>query len=108
MRSFHVAGKSREAFSIGGAEHFGLPAAFPGLREVNVYLGWFGPLSRPFQAGSFVGSFVKRVPLAAPTMRMVGERVASLVPGPGAGSTSGGRSWIVAEAFDAAGACSPR
>jgi dihydroorotase len=24
---------------------------FPGLREVNVYLGWFGPLARPAQIG---------------------------------------------------------
>ena len=28
--------------SVGGAEHFTLPAAYPRLREVNVYLGWFG------------------------------------------------------------------
>ncbi len=103
VRSFHVAGRSREAFSIGGAEHFGLPAAFPGLREVNVYLGWFGPLSRPFQAGSLVGSLVKRVPLASPAMRVVGERIAGLVPGPDAGSTPGGRSWVVAEAFGPSG-----
>src|SRR4051794_2347550 len=48
VRSFLVDGRSREAFSIGGAEHYGLPAAFSSLREVNVYLGWFGPLSRPF------------------------------------------------------------
>ena len=51
VRSFTVAGKPREAISVGGAEHFGLPAAYPGLREVNVYLGWFGPLARPLQAG---------------------------------------------------------
>src|SRR3954470_9620774 len=104
VRSFAVDDRSREAFSIGGAEHYGLPAAFSSLREVNVYLGWFGPLSRPFQAGSFVGSFVKRVPLATTTMRLVGERVASVVPGPAAGSTSGGRIQVVAEAFSASGA----
>ena len=39
VRSFTVAGKSREAISVGGAEHFALPASYPGLREVNVYLG---------------------------------------------------------------------
>ena len=44
-------------------EHFGLPASYPGLREVNVYLGWFGPLARPIQAGSFVGDVVRKVPL---------------------------------------------
>jgi len=103
VRSFAVDGKSREAFSIGGAEHYGLPAAFSALREVNVYLGWFGPLSRPFQAGSFAGTFVKRVPLATASMRFVGRRVASLLPGPSAGSTSDGRIWVVAEAMSASG-----
>src|SRR4051812_16926706 len=38
VRSFSVAGRPREAVSIGGAEHYTLPAAFAGLREVNVYL----------------------------------------------------------------------
>src|SRR3954463_10686825 len=103
VRSFMVAGRRREAVSIGGAEHYGLPAAFPGLREVNVYLGWFGPLARPFQAGSFVGSFVKRVPLATASMRFVGERVASVLPGPSPGATSDGSIWVVAEALSAAG-----
>src|SRR3954453_16085163 len=70
VRSFMVAGRRREAISIGGAEHYGLPAAFPRLREVNVYLGWLGPLARPFQAGSFAGSFVRRVPGATAGMRL--------------------------------------
>ena len=47
------AGKDRARRSrVGGAEHFTLPASYPALREVNVYLGWFGPLSRPMQAAS--------------------------------------------------------
>src|SRR3954468_6027200 len=79
VRSFMVAGRRREAISIGGAEHYGLPAAFPGLREVNVYLGWFGPLARPFQAGSFAGSFVRRVPGATAGMRFFGERALGLL-----------------------------
>jgi hypothetical protein len=103
VRSFVVAGKQREAISVGGAEHFGLPASYPGLREVNVYLGWFGLLARPLQAGSFVGEFVRRIPLAQPAMRMTGERVLGLVSGPAAGTTPGGRSWIAAEAYDGAG-----
>ena len=80
VRSFTVAGKSREAISVGGAEHFGLPAAYPRLREVNVYLGWFGPLARPLQAGSLVGAFVRKVPLTTTAMQFAGERVAR--PGP--------------------------
>jgi short subunit dehydrogenase-like uncharacterized protein len=103
VRSFNVAGRRRDAVSIGGAEHFSLPAAYPRLREVNVYLGWFGPLARPFQAGSLVGEVVQRLPLARTTMRMAGERAVSLLPGPEAGTTPGGRSWIAAEAYSAAG-----
>lgn len=103
VRSFRAHGKDREAISIGGAEHYGLPAAYPSLREVNVYLGGLGPLSRALQAGSLVGTVVQRVPLARPTMRFWGERAASLVGGPEAGTTPGMASWIVAEALDAAG-----
>src|SRR3954470_12365062 len=103
VRSFMVAGRAREGVSIGGAEHYGLPAAFPRLREVNVYLGWFGPLARPFQAGSFVGTFVRRVPGATAGMRFFGERALGLLEGPSAGTTPGTRSWIAAEAYDAFG-----
>jgi short subunit dehydrogenase-like uncharacterized protein len=103
VRSFRVAGKPRDAISVGGAEHFGLPAAYPKLREVNVYLGWFGPLARPLQAGSFVGQFVRRVPLSTAAMRFAGERALGVLNGPEAGTTPGGRSWIAAEAYDASG-----
>jgi short subunit dehydrogenase-like uncharacterized protein len=103
VRSFSVNGRPQAAISVGGAEHSALPAAYPALREVNVYLGWFGPLARPLQAGSLVGSFVTRLPGARPVMRAVGERVAGLVPDPEPGTTPGGRSWIAAEAYSAAG-----
>jgi short subunit dehydrogenase-like uncharacterized protein len=103
VRSFTVAGRRREAISVGGSEHYALPAVYPGLREVNVYLGWFGPLARPLQAGSLVGGIVQRVPGVRGTLRVVGERLARLVPDPEPGTTPGGSSWIAAEAFDAAG-----
>jgi short subunit dehydrogenase-like uncharacterized protein len=99
VRSFTVAGRRREAISVGGAEHYGLPAAYPGLREVNVYLGWFGPLARPLQAGALIGSYVTRLPLARATMRFWGERAAGLLSGPEPGTTPGGSSWISAEAY---------
>ena len=103
VRSFAVAGAPRPGISVGGAEHFTLPAAYPRLREVNVYLGWFGPLARPLQLGSQVGEYVTRVPGARTVMQAVGERVAGLVPDPEPGTTPGGRSWIAAEAYSAAG-----
>jgi saccharopine dehydrogenase-like protein len=99
VRSFTVAGRRREAISVGGAEHYGLPAAYPELREVNVYLGWFGPLARPLQAGALIGEYVTRLPLARATMRFWGERAAGLLSGPEPGTTPGGSSWIAAEAY---------
>ena len=46
----------------GSSEHFALPRFHPGLREVNAYLGWFGPVSRPMQASSLVGSLAFKLP----------------------------------------------
>ena len=48
--TFEVRGRRRPAVSVGSSEHFTLPRLAPGLREVDSYLGWFGPASRPLQA----------------------------------------------------------
>src|SRR4051794_28077676 len=45
VRSFAIGGRSRKGLSAGSTEHYALPASFPGLRDVDVYLGWFGPAS---------------------------------------------------------------
>lgn len=50
-RRFHVDGSPRPALSVGGAEHFGLPAVFGNLEEVNVYVGWFGGATPWLRAG---------------------------------------------------------
>jgi short subunit dehydrogenase-like uncharacterized protein len=100
VRSFAVRGKDRPAISVGGAEHFGLPAFNPRLREVNVYLGWFGPLARPVQAASLAGSLALRVPGARALTRAAAERLADVGGGPEPGS---GVTWVVGEAFDAGG-----
>jgi short subunit dehydrogenase-like uncharacterized protein len=100
VRSFTVRGKAREAISLGGAEHFTLPASYPRLREVNTYLGWFGALARPLQVTSLAGSLALRVPGARALARAVGERMASFGGEPESGS---GVSHVVAEAFDGGG-----
>ena len=71
-----------------------LPAAYPRLREVNVYLGWFGPLARPMQAGALVGSVATRLPGVREALRVAGERLVALAEGPEAGTTPGGESRI--------------
>jgi short subunit dehydrogenase-like uncharacterized protein len=102
VRSFNAKGSEREAVAVGGAEHFTLPAAYPLLREVNVYLGWTGRLSRPLQAASLAGSVAMRVPGVRALLRAAGERAVELAAGSGA-PARGGLSWIAAEAFDGAG-----
>jgi len=104
VRSFTVDGSARQAVSVGGAEHFGLPAAFPRLREVNVYLGWAGALARPLQAGTLVGSVATKLPGVRGVLEFAGSRLAELGgAGPEPGTTPGGMSWVAAEAYDGAG-----
>ncbi len=79
VRSFGAAGR---AFSAGGAEHFTLPLAYPGLREVNTYIG-AGPLTRGVQLVSVATSLAQRVPFSRPVMQAAAERaVAALPPRP--------------------------
>jgi short subunit dehydrogenase-like uncharacterized protein len=102
VRSFHAKGKQRDAISIGGAEHLTLPEAYPGLLEVNVYLGWFGALARPLQAGSLAGSVAMRLPGVRGALKFAGDRLVEV--GGGADEPGSGISWIVGEAYDATGA----
>ena len=103
VRDFKVRGKLRPAVSIGGAEHFGLPAAYPRLAEVNVYLGWLGPLARVAQAASLGGSVVGKIPGVAALARVGGEQLMAMGTGPAAGTTPGGLSWVAASTYDAGG-----
>ena len=103
VRSFPVKGKERSAISVGGAEHFTLPAIHPTLLEVNTYLGWFGPLAKPMQAGTLAGTVALRLPGVRTLLQSAGERLVSLAGAPEAGTTPDSLSWIVAIAYDAAG-----
>jgi short subunit dehydrogenase-like uncharacterized protein len=100
VRSFQVGSKEREAVSVGSSEHFTLPRVAPQLREVNVYLGWFGPFSRPMQVFSLGAS----LPGASRLLQMAGERfVKGSTGGPDADARAEVGSHIVAIAYDGAG-----
>jgi short subunit dehydrogenase-like uncharacterized protein len=103
VRSFPVKGRKRGAISVGGAEHFTLPAAYPRLREVNVYFGAPGPLARPAQAATLAGSFALRIPGMRPAVQFAGDRLAGLLRAPEPGTTPDGLTWVVAEVYDDAG-----
>jgi short subunit dehydrogenase-like uncharacterized protein len=101
VRSFKVRGKDRSGISVGSSEHFTLPRIAPQLREVNAYLGWLGPLSRPMQAMSLGTS----LPGASSVIRALGARfVKGSSGGPDAQERSRGGSHVVAIAYDSAGA----
>ncbi len=52
VRTFDARGKRLKGVSMGSSEHFALPRIHSSLREVDAYLGWFGPASRAMQAVS--------------------------------------------------------
>jgi short subunit dehydrogenase-like uncharacterized protein len=100
VRGFQVGSKQREAVSVGSSEHFTLPRIAPQLREVNAYLGWFGPLTRPMQ----VLSMGAGLPGASRLLKLAGERfVKGSSGGPDAEARKRSGSHIVAIAYDGAG-----
>jgi short subunit dehydrogenase-like uncharacterized protein len=100
VRSFQVGSKRRDGVSVGSSEHFALPRIAPQVREVNVYLGWFGPLARPMQVLS-VGA---GLPGASQVLKLAAERfVKGSSGGPDADERAKSGSHIVAIAYDGAG-----
>jgi short subunit dehydrogenase-like uncharacterized protein len=103
-RSFEVDGRARKGISAGSSEHFGLPPVFPGLREVDVYLGWFGGASDALRVASAGVSLLTAVP---GVREVLGAAIARAVPGSTGGPDADARaqtgSLIVAEAADASG-----
>jgi short subunit dehydrogenase-like uncharacterized protein len=100
VRSFQVGPKKRDGVSVGSSEHFALPKTAPQLREVNAYLGWFGPLSRPMQ----VMSMGTALPGASTLLKAVGNRfVKGSTGGPDAEARSKSGSHILAIAYDSGG-----
>ena len=89
---------------MGSSEHFALPRVAPRLREVNAYLGWFGPASRAMQVMSAGTSVAMKVPGVDKLWSAAGERfVQGSTGGPDAEARSKSGSHIVAIAYDAAG-----
>jgi short subunit dehydrogenase-like uncharacterized protein len=104
VRSFPIGGRDWLGVSYGGSEHYALPRIAPGLREVEVYLGWFGRRSRAVQAGSAVGAPLARVPGARALARaLTGPLTSRTGQGPDESARRRGGSLVVAVAADAGG-----
>ena len=62
VRSYEVRGRKQQAVSASSSEHFAIPAQFPNVRDVEPFLGWFGPASRPLQLSSYAITGLTRLP----------------------------------------------
>jgi short subunit dehydrogenase-like uncharacterized protein len=102
-RRFDVEGRPRDALSIGGSEHIALPRQFARLRDVNVYLGWLGPLSRALRTASPVVVLALRRPSVRRAAQRLVQAAADSRGGPSAEHLAEIRSHTVAVAYDPAG-----
>jgi short subunit dehydrogenase-like uncharacterized protein len=94
----------RAAISIGATEQFTLPRLHPGLREVGVWLGWFGQASRLLQGVSAGTALATRLPgVRGAIGASVDRLVRGSTGGPDPATRARARSQIVAVAADAAG-----
>jgi short subunit dehydrogenase-like uncharacterized protein len=104
VRSFKVGSKDLSGVSVGSSEHFTLPPLASRLREVNTYLGWFGPASRAMQGMSACTSIAMKVPGVEGLWNSASERfVQGSTGGPDAEARAKSGSHMVAIAYDAAG-----
>jgi short subunit dehydrogenase-like uncharacterized protein len=104
LRAFPMDGRDWLGVSYGGSEHYTLPRLAPGLRDVEVYLGWFGRRSRVVQVASAAGAPLARLPGASALARAVAGRLTGRTGrGPDETARRAGGSLIVALASDAGG-----
>ena len=104
VRAFPIGGRDWLAATYGGSEHLALPRIAPGLRDVEVYLGWFGRRSRALQVLSAVGTPLARVPgVRALARAATGPLAGRTGQGPDESARRGAGSLIVASAADANG-----
>lgn len=100
VAGFEVRGRRRDAVSVGSSEHFTLPPLSPGLTDVEVYLGWFGKLSRPMQIGSIGLAAIGRVPPLKGGLTALARRfVTGSSGGPSEAERAGGGSYVLARAY---------
>ena len=94
----------RQAISIGATEQFALPRVHPGLRDIGVWLGWFGPASRPVQALSAATALATQVPgVRGAISAAAGCFVPGSTGGPDAATRARAHARIVAIASDGGG-----
>jgi hypothetical protein len=109
FRTFRVGGKDRPAITVGATEQFALPrfaatGVAPSLRDVDAYLGWFGPASRAVHLSSRITPLIARTPPLAKALLGLGGLVTSRASDePDAAGLAATTSYFTGEARDASG-----
>jgi len=97
-------GRWKTAVSVGTSEHFALPRLAPSVRDVEVYLGWFGPASKPLQVLSGVSAAALAVPGVRAGVKAASARfVKGSTGGPDAAARARSGSLVFATAYDSVG-----
>lgn len=105
VATFDVGDRRLDAMPVGGSEHFTLPRLEPRVRDVGVYLGWAGRLTRVAHAAGAATSLATRVPgagslITAGLGRLVGSATGV---GPTAQERAGSVSIAVGRTVDGVG-----
>ncbi len=104
VETFEVGDRSMTGISIPGSEHLALPASYPQLRDVSVFLGVPPVAARMVQAGALASTPARRVaPLKRMTLAGVGRVVKGSTGGPNADARARARCAIVAVARSGSG-----
>ncbi len=101
-RRFEVDGKSVNAISLPGSECVALPASYPQLMDINVYLG-VGAAAPIVSIVSRAQQVLLRLPLYKRVLNMLTERFVSSGKGPSDEELASTGSYVVGHAYDAAG-----
>jgi short subunit dehydrogenase-like uncharacterized protein len=104
IERFDVGDRSMTGLSIPGAEHLALPASYPHLRDVRVFLGLPPAAARLAAAGALASTSARRIaPLKRVALAAVGRVVKGSTGGPNADARARARCAIVAVARSGAG-----
>lgn len=104
ITTFEVGDKSLTGVSIPGSEHFALPASYPQLRDVTVFLGVPPAAARMMKAGAWASTPARKVaPLKRMALAGVSRVVKGSTGGPNADARARARCAIVAVARSASG-----
>jgi short subunit dehydrogenase-like uncharacterized protein len=102
-RRFELDGRAVGAMSVPGSECLALPASYPHLRDVNVYLGWFGNFSPVISAVAKGQRLLLGLPGYKRVVDFATGKLGSAGKGPDENERAGEGSHIIAVAYDDSG-----